>query len=142
MIFGIKEKWIILTHTMYCCLLLQIYLCYLWLLLCSRDTYALHNDSECSVVFDSVSRNQQTRVNSVLQIRVKTRSVFLLIKPSSHCHLSSLSSIYTHFRCEYTYIHMTNSTFPSRYVLLMSFMHLWPVQYYTIPLKYVYYYNQ
>ncbi len=29
MIFGIKEKFIILTHTVYCCLLLQIYLCYL-----------------------------------------------------------------------------------------------------------------
>ncbi len=29
MIFVIKEKCIILTHTMYCCLLLQIYLCYL-----------------------------------------------------------------------------------------------------------------
>ncbi len=29
MIFGIKEKCIILTHTVYCCLLLQIYLCYL-----------------------------------------------------------------------------------------------------------------
>ncbi len=28
-IFVIKEKSIILTHTMYCCLLLQIYLCYL-----------------------------------------------------------------------------------------------------------------
>ncbi len=39
MIFGIKEKWIILSHIMYCCLLLQIYLCYLWLLLCSRVTY-------------------------------------------------------------------------------------------------------
>ncbi len=27
MIFGMREKLIILTHTMYCCLLLQIYLC-------------------------------------------------------------------------------------------------------------------
>ncbi len=41
MIFG--KKWIILTHTMYCCLLLQIYPCCLWLLLCCRDIYGKYS---------------------------------------------------------------------------------------------------
>ncbi len=40
MIFGLKENCIILTHTMYCWLLLQLYL-YYYLLLCSRDTYCI-----------------------------------------------------------------------------------------------------
>ncbi len=43
--FDIFTVWnlqnIFMEHTMYCWLLLQIYLCYLWLLLCSRDTYAV-----------------------------------------------------------------------------------------------------
>ncbi len=38
MIFCIKETWIILRHTIYCCLLLQIYPCCVWLVLFSRDT--------------------------------------------------------------------------------------------------------
>ncbi len=38
MFFAMKEKWIILLHTMCCWLLLQTYPCYLWLLLWSRVT--------------------------------------------------------------------------------------------------------
>ncbi len=70
MIFAIKKR-IILTHTMYCCLLLQIYLCYLWLLLCCRDTYMeMCYLIYCIILFSFVrlqcSVFQQVTFNSIM----------------------------------------------------------------------------
>ncbi len=47
---------------MYCCLLLQIYLCYLWLLLCSRVT--LIQRMFCFVQYVANSSNSQTVIIS------------------------------------------------------------------------------
>ncbi len=60
---------------MYCCLLLQIYLCYLWLLLCCRDTinitsylynYILNKNK-------TITDTQLQKVNTFLAVIIELR---------------------------------------------------------------------
>ncbi len=87
--FGIKEKWIILTH-MYFWLLLQIYRCYLWLLSCSRVTYM---KNYCWVM--SVKRDALLAVIYAWLHLLVTRSILLSLS-LTHTHTHT----HTH-RCSF-----------------------------------------
>ncbi len=71
---------------MYCCLLLQIYLCYLWLLLCSRDTFGLKERTitravsltkEKNVICAGRSENAQHAENWTQRLQKLSLHVFL-----------------------------------------------------------------